>query len=66
MIFMNDQLKDAGIFKVTSGDEVSTLLAFNYDRKESDLKVADQDELEEFVKKNDRIRNTRIRSQAPE
>lgn len=55
LIFMNDQLKDAGIFKVTSGDEVSTLLAFNYDRKESDLKVATQDELEEFVKKNDKF-----------
>lgn len=53
LIFMNDQLNEAGIYKVSSGNEVSTLLAFNYNRNESDLNLADQKELEEFVKKND-------------
>jgi hypothetical protein len=53
LIFINDQLKDAGIFKVNSGNEVVTPLAFNYNRNESDLNLADQKELEEFVNKND-------------
>jgi hypothetical protein len=38
---------------VNSGNEVVTLLAFNYNRNESDLNLADQKELEEFVNKND-------------
>lgn len=52
-IFINDQLKDAGIFKVISGKETATLLAFNFDRAESDPKLADEAALEKFTKSVD-------------
>lgn len=45
IIFINNQLKDAGIYKVSSGKETSTLLAFNYNRRESDLDLPTEEEL---------------------
>lgn len=45
-IFINGQVPDAGFYKVTSDDRDIDLLAFNYNRKESALGSASDDELE--------------------
>ncbi|NTW25229.1 MAG: hypothetical protein HGA37_11045, partial [Lentimicrobium sp.] len=52
-IFINDQLSDAGIFKVISGKETVSLLAFNFNRRESDPGLADDAALEKFTKSVD-------------
>ena len=51
-IFLNNQLNEAGIYEVKSGDSTVSLLAFNYNRKESDLKTANEDDLERIVEKS--------------
>lgn len=51
-IFLNDQLNEAGIYEVKSGDSTVSLLAFNYNRKESDLRTASEDELVRIAEKS--------------
>jgi len=52
LLFINHQLKEAGNYRVMSGNHVSTVLAFNYDRRESDLQCADIQELNRLTEKN--------------
>lgn len=47
-IFINDQINEAGIYQVSTDDRTIDMLAFNYNRKESDLKTASFDELEKI------------------
>ena len=44
-IFVHDQLKDAGNYKLFSGNQALAGLSFNYDRKESDLRRYSPEEL---------------------
>jgi hypothetical protein len=45
-------LNEAGIYEVKSGDSTVSLLAFNYNRKESDLRTASEDELVRIAEKS--------------
>jgi hypothetical protein len=47
---LKDQIKAAGFYKLTFGDNQIKSLAFNYDRKESDLKVFTEAQLNELLK----------------
>jgi len=49
MIFINDQLRDAGIFRVSGGKDNVTLLAFNYNRDESELTPASGESIQKFA-----------------
>jgi hypothetical protein len=44
-LFVHDQIKDAGNYRLISGTETVSGLSFNYDRKESDLSRYSPDEL---------------------
>ncbi|MFH1120988.1 MAG: BatA domain-containing protein [Bacteroidota bacterium] len=55
LVFINDQLKDAGIFRVISGKETVSLLAFNYNRNESDLSPASNEMLQKLAGKSGNI-----------
>lgn len=44
-IFINNQIVEAGIYKVMHDKELIGLLAFNYDRTESDLKIASDEDI---------------------
>jgi hypothetical protein len=46
-IYVFNQIKQSGIYELKAGNEIITLLAFNYDRKESDLSSWNDKELEE-------------------
>jgi len=50
-IFINNQVPAAGVYKVMSDDRIIDLIAFNYNRKESDLAVASQEEIEQVESK---------------
>lgn len=52
MIFINDQIKEAGIFRVSGGKENVTLLAFNFNRDESKLIPASEETLQKFTENN--------------
>jgi hypothetical protein len=47
-IFINGQIKEAGIYSVQSENKELDLLAFNYNRNESDLRIATTEELEKI------------------
>lgn len=47
-ILLNGQVTEAGLYKVSVGDTEIDRLAFNFNRKESDLKPASEDELEKL------------------
>lgn len=53
VIFINEQIKEAGIYNVNSGKQMVTMLAFNYNRNESDLSVADDAALDTFTGKTE-------------
>ncbi len=44
-IFLNGQITQSGVYQLVSNNEVIEDLAFNYDRRESDIAVADEDDL---------------------
>lgn len=48
LLDVNDQVREAGFYQLTLSDRVIKDLAFNYDRKESDLKVAKTEALSEL------------------
>lgn len=50
-IYLNGQISEAGIYKVSSGKNTLRLLAFDNDRRESDLSLADQKTLTGFTEK---------------
>lgn len=50
-IFTNNQVPAAGIYKAMSDDRIIDLIAFNYNRKESDLAVASSEEIEQAESK---------------
>lgn len=50
MLFFNDQLNEAGIYDVMLDGTRQTAVAFNYDRRESQLKYYTEDEIEDFIK----------------
>lgn len=50
-IFVHDQMKNAGSYGLFSGNEQVSGLAFNYDRKESDLKMFSAEELTSICEK---------------
>ncbi|MCB9016262.1 MAG: BatA domain-containing protein [Lentimicrobiaceae bacterium] len=52
VIFMNDQIKEAGIYQVLSGQKLATQLAFNYNRNESDLSLADNSAIEKLAEEH--------------
>lgn len=47
LIMPHDQIKEAGFYQVTAGSQTVDGVAFNYDRKESDLSCFSNGELEE-------------------
>ncbi len=47
-IFINGQIKEAGIYSVKSENKEVDLLAFNYNRNESNLRIATMEELEKI------------------
>ena len=51
VLFLHDQVKDAGFYAVTSGKKTLSGLAFNFNRKESDLACFSTSELEDQVKR---------------
>lgn len=54
-IYLNNDIKIAGHYKITSNNNSIKGLSFNYDRKESDLKHFSRNELEEYIKENNLI-----------
>lgn len=50
-IFPHDQIKEAGWYSVLEGKEPITGLAFNYDRRESDLKCFTLEDIREEMKR---------------
>ena len=50
MLFFNDQLDEAGIYDVMLDGVPQTAVAFNYDRRESQLKYYTEEEIEAFIK----------------
>ena len=48
--FVNDYIQEAGFYRLKEGDKTIKELAFNYPRKESDLRCADLDELKDIEK----------------
>ena len=50
MLFFNDQLDEAGIYDVMLDGARQTAVAFNYDRRESQLKYYTEEEIEAFIK----------------
>jgi hypothetical protein len=48
-LLIYDQVSEAGHYSVRSGDSLLTGMAFNYDRRESDIDSYDPDELEEEI-----------------
>ena len=55
-LFVGDQLKTAGHFALyDQSDELLAQLAFNYDRKESNLTTLQADELEQWSANNDNL-----------
>lgn len=50
MLFFNDQFNEAGIYDVILGGARQTAVAFNYDRRESQLKYYTEEEIKEFIK----------------
>lgn len=50
-IFIHDQIQQAGNYQLFSGQKSISGLAFNYDRKESDLSFYTQDELLSHIEK---------------
>lgn len=52
---LNDQIKKAGFYDLLLDDKLVGKLAFNYDRKESDMKVFNEQELEKMEANNPHI-----------
>ena len=50
MLYFNDQLDEAGIYDVMLDGARQTAVAFNYDRRESQLKYYTEEEIEAFIK----------------
>ncbi len=50
MLYFNDQLNEAGLYDVTLDGATVTSIAFNYDRKESQLTYYTEDEIGDFIK----------------
>ena len=50
MLYFNDQLAEAGIYDVLLDGVPQTAVAFNYDRRESQLKYYTEEEIGEFIK----------------
>lgn len=59
-IFTNSQVNKAGLYKIISSNKEIQLLAFNYNRNESDLNIATDQEIEDLHEKTgyDVIENT--------
>ena len=50
MLYFNDQIDEAGLYDVMLDGARQTAVAFNYDRRESQLKYYTEEEIEDFVK----------------
>lgn len=50
-LMTHDQVKDAGFYTVSSGDKTVAGLAFNFDRRESDLSCYSNAELEQQIRR---------------
>jgi len=48
-IILHNQIKDAGHYSIREGDEELTTLAFNFDRRESDLTLLGEDDIEDLI-----------------
>lgn len=51
-LFPHDQIKEAGLYTVMVGQEIVQGLAFNYDRRESDLRCFSGDEVNTMLKRS--------------
>jgi hypothetical protein len=49
-LLLYDQVREAGHYRVTSGDSLVMGLAFNYDRKESDISCFSSEDMEKVIK----------------
>ncbi len=58
-LFFGEQVRNAGVYQVRTPDTLLALAAFNYDRRESDLRYYTIDELENIIARQG-WRNTRI------
>jgi hypothetical protein len=48
-LFLFDQISQAGHYQLSAGDNMLRMLAFNYDKRESELQGYTIDELEEII-----------------
>lgn len=61
-----DQLREAGHYDLKSNNQVSAVLAFNYDRKESLMRFFDKDQLEEWLSRSQGARATLLGDEIPD
>lgn len=52
-LFLFNQISQAGHYRLSAGDSMLRTLAFNYDKRESELQGYSVDELEEIITNND-------------
>ena len=61
---LNDQIRSSGFYKLMLDEETAANLAFNYDRKESDMRIYSESELETINPSNNKIKVIVSTSQA--
>ncbi len=61
-IAVKDEVKKAGFYDLMNGDRSIYTFAFNYSRKESDLRFYDQEELEAWVNDRDNVRLIKVKN----
>lgn len=52
-LYPHDQIRDAGLYTIMEGSHVVQGIAFNYDRRESDLRCYTGDEVSSLMKRSD-------------
>lgn len=60
-----DQLRDAGHYDLSSGNQIVAVPAFNYDRKESVMRFFNKDQLEEWLSASKGIRANLLGEEIP-
>lgn len=51
-VFFNSELKDAGVFQLLLSDSIIDVVAFNFDRNESDMSAFSSDEINALLKES--------------